>query len=88
MSKGLTFARKCILVASPVKTSKEMIHALCTIDSKLRSEMRSCGNDNDNDTLRKVQPTSVSGLAGLNEGVMTPRLKSDQADGTCAVGKV
>ena len=65
-----------------------MIHALCTIESKLRSEMRSCGNDNDNDTLRKVQPTSVSGLAGLSEGVMTPRLKSDQADGTCAVGKV
>ena len=35
-------------------------------------------HDNDNDTLKEVQPTIVSGLAltGVSEGVMTPRKKS------------
>ena len=46
-------------------------------------------NDNDNDTLRAGQPTTVSGLAGLSEWVKTPAKKTSvRADVTCTFGKV
>ena len=55
------------------------------------AESQSRDHDNDNDTLRKGQPTSVKrpGLTGMSEGVITPRKKeSVEAVVPCALGKV
>ena len=48
------------------------------------------GNDNDNDTLREVHPTSVSGMAlqAWVKGSWPREKESVKADGTCTVGKV
>ena len=47
--------------------------SLCKVILTCCKEKHVNDKDNDNDTHRKVQPTSVSGLTGVSEGVMTPR---------------